>query len=314
MTQPTLAPLYIIILNWNLPGDTITCVRSVLASIRELGDQAQIVVVDNGSTDDSLAQLRAAFDTQIQLAAVGRNLGFAGGMNWGMRYALDRGAAAVMLLNNDTEIDAAMIPKLLQVAAQKPTAGILAPVIYYYDQPQQIWQLGDKEQRWLPIPRRVPAEQLALAKHAPFALDYVTGCCLFLRRSVLEQVGLFDERYFMYFEEADLCRRIRNAGYEIWCVPTAQMWHKVATSAQKDRPGQRYWRNWGKIQFFTQYPHGKVPWLVHPYLLGRATLTTVSDLLAGNWSLLFPLWAGVIDGYRGVSKRGQRYFAQKSTV
>lgn len=304
----TLYPLYIIILNWNLPADTIVCIHSVIRGIRSLGDHAQIVVVDNGSTDDSVTQFHMTFGTQIRIIEVGQNLGFAGGMNVGMRYAIDQGAATVLLLNNDTEVAVEMITALLLAAEQKPNAGILGPVIYYYDLPDTIWQLGDQEQPWLPVPLRIAPDVPAIAKGEPFRVDYITGCCLLLRRGVLARVGLFDERYFMYFEEADLCRRIRDAGYEIWSVPAARMWHKVATSTQKDRPGQRYWRTWGKTRFFTHHRHGRLPWLIHFYLTGKLVLTTYHDLVAGNWQLIAPLWAGTVDGYQGSTKYRKKYF------
>lgn len=304
----TLYPLYIIVLNWNLPADTIVCIRSVLASIASLDQAVRVLLVDNGSTDDSVAQFQAAFGAQIQILAIGQNLGFAGGMNAGMRCAMTQGAAAVLLLNNDTVVDVAMIPTLLSTAAQKPNAAILGPAIFYYDEPQRIWQVGDNEQQWLPIPRRVAPAMLAQTKGEPLRIDYVTGCCLLIRCHVLVQTGLFDERYFMYFEEADLCRRVRDAGYEIWSVPAARMWHKVATSAQKDRPGQRYWRTWGKIRFLTQHPHGRLPWLIHIYLLAMALMATGRDVIGGDRALIAPLWAGLIDGYRGIGRRGQHYF------
>ncbi len=304
----TIEPVYVIVLNWNLPADTIACIDSLLQSATAWGGRLAIVVVDNGSTDDSVAQFRQTFAQRIELLVVGQNLGFAGGMNVGMRHALERGAGAVILLNNDTIVDPALLTALAAAAEQLPQAGILGPAIYYHAAPDTIWQLGDNEHPWLPVPLRLPPTPQTLAAGAPLRVDYLTGCCLFIRRRVLEEVGLLDERYFMYFEEADFCRRTRNAGFEIWLTPAARLWHKVAISAQKDRPGQRYWRTWGKVQFFIQNRHGRLPGLIHLYLVGKAVQSTVADLARRNWQLIGPLWAGLLDGYSGTTARRQKYF------
>ena len=91
-------------------------------------------------------------------------------------------------------------------------------------------------------------------------------------------------------------------------TPAARLWHKVAISAQKDRPGQRYWRTWGKVQFFTQNRHGRLPGLIHLYLVGKAVQSTVAYLARRNWQLIGPLWAGLLDGYSGTTRRRQKYF------
>jgi GT2 family glycosyltransferase len=292
--QSDLFPLYAVILNWNLPDDTIACVDSIRA---HAPPHVQIVIVDNASTDDSLRRFRERFGDSVVLIANSANLGFAGGVNVGIRHALAAGARSVLLLNNDTLVDPAMIARLAAAGQAQPRAGLLGPVIYYHDPADRIWRTADQEHRWLPIPLRLPDR--ALTGEQPFPVDYVTACGMLVRRGVFETIGLFDADYFMYFEDADFCRRARQAGFGIMCVPTARMWHKVSLSASKDKPSNRYSMSWGRAHFYRRHPHGPSPALTTLYLLGKVVQTTLADALAGDWDLVHPLWAGTWDGYRG---------------
>lgn len=287
--------LHAVVLNWNLPHDTIACVESIHAAPM----QASVVVVDNGSTDNSVAFLREHLEASVHLLASSDNLGFAGGMNLGIQWALARGAGWVLLLNNDTILAPDMIPILSEAAQQSPRGGIFSPVIYYSDRPQRIWRFGDRESRWLPTPLRIPDAAVAQAGGRPFPVDYVTACAMLVRREVFEAIGFLDPHYFMYFEDADFCRRAREAGFEVWVVPRAKIWHKVASSARQARPFTRYTQEWGRARFYKTHPHG--PWrgLTMPYLLARSARTTVQDVLAGDWALIRPLWRGFLDGQRG---------------
>jgi hypothetical protein len=217
-------------------------------------------------------------------------------MNAGVRYALAHGAQSVLLLNNDTIVAPDMIAQMIAAAQRYPVAGILGPLIYYYDWPERIWQFANREYAWLPMPLRVPASALARAGGQPVAVDYVTGCAMLVRRAVFEQVGLLDERYIMYFEDADFCRRARRHGFQIWCVPRARMWHKVSLSARINRPANRYLQAWGRAFFLRQHPHGKLPGLTWLYLLLKTLLVSVYDIRLGERHLLRPLWRGTLEG------------------
>jgi hypothetical protein len=203
----------------------------------------------------------------------------------------------VLLLNNDTVVDAAMLARLLEAAAELPQAGVLGPAIYYYDAPQRIWQIGAREHALLPIPLNLGARDLRRAGRRPFRLDYVTGCAMLVRREVFEQVGLLDTAYAMYFEDADFCRRVRRAGFELWCVPSAQMWHRVSVSARMVKPASRYALAWGRARFYRQHPHGPLPGLTYAYLLASTALKSARDIARGDLALAALLWRGTLDGY-----------------
>ncbi len=135
-----LYPLHIVILNWNLPDDTIACVRSIRAHPTP---NVEIIIVDNASADDSLQIFRDQLGDSVTIIANAENLGFAAGVNVGIRHALAAGTRAVVLLNNDTLVDPALIEQLVAAARDIPSADILGPVIYYHQRPDRIWRVAD---------------------------------------------------------------------------------------------------------------------------------------------------------------------------
>jgi hypothetical protein len=260
---------------------------------------ATVVVVDNHSTDDSVERIRAAFGDTVVIIEMPTNRGFAGGMNAGIRYALQQGAQSVLLLNNDTILDRSMIRHMMQAASDYPAAALLGPAIYYAHQPQALWRCADNEHPLLPVPVKLSARALAQAAGQPFRADYITGCAMLVRREVFKTTGLLDPRYVMYFEDADFCRRARRDGFQVWCVPQARMWHKVSASARTNKPRTRYYQAWGRAHFYRQHPHGIVPGLVVFYLLLKLLRITAEDVVRREWHLIGPLWRGTLQGYMG---------------
>jgi GT2 family glycosyltransferase len=298
--------MYVVILNWNLPWDTIACVESVQAGAL---CGVEIVIVDNGSTDDSMALFHDHLGDGVSILATGENLGFAGGVNVGIKRARREGARSVLLLNNDTVVAPDMIQHLVLAASQSPEAGIVGPIIYHYDQPDTVWRFGDREVRGLPVPVKLSDQVIPEAAGAPFLADYVTACGMLVRRQVFDTIGLFDTDYFFYFEDADFCRRARLAGFEVWCAPRAKMWHKVSLSAQKERPGTRYAQSWGRAHFYQTHPHGFSRVLTLAYLLLKLGMTTVRDIAHNETALIKPTWGGFFDGQRGRASRVSQFFS-----
>ena len=300
MKAHTLFPLYVVILNWNLSEETILCIESV--RLNQLPG-IEIVIVDNASTDRSVALLRGQLGDTVKLIQNGENLGFAGGVNVGIKAALAEGAQSVLLLNNDTIVASDMISCLVTEASQIPRAGIIGPVIYYYDHPECIWCLGAREYRYLPVPLELSARALYKVGSKPLQLDYGNACGMLVRRQVFEAIGLFDERYFIYFEDVDFCRRARQARYEVWCVPQAKMWHKVSRTMNKQKPGMRYTEWWGRARFYRTHAQGFSRGPTYAYLLTKVVKRTLSDLLPGDWELVKALWAGTFDGFFNKASR-----------
>ena len=293
MATETLFPLYVVIPNWDLKSETIECVTSVLAAASN--DMVSVVVVDNGSTDGSPEALANAFGERIAQVQMKQNRGFAGAVNAGISYALRHGAASVLVLNNDTIIDREMLMTLSRAAQRYPDAGILAPAIYQMDAPTRLWRLGDRQSRWLPVPYRIPSRE---ATAEIVEADYVTGCGMLIRRKVIEVIGLLDERFFMYYEDADFCKRARDRGFRILCVPAAKMWHSVSTTARRDAITALYWRARGQALFYRKHMRRGVSWLSHLYISSKAVLIALRYGLQGRWQHGRAVLQGTLDGYR----------------
>lgn len=263
------APLVAIItLNWNRKDDTLEFLRSC-ASLTY--PRLHTIVVDNGSSDGSPEAITAAYPAVEQLLN-GANLGFAAGMNAGMRRACAQGADYIFLANNDTTLAPDALDRLV-ATAEEHGAGMVAPAIYYASAPHRIWWLGGRLRPLLLEIRR--CERLP-ARHdpQPFHVDFITGCGMLVRRSVLERVGLFDERFFMYYEDSDYCLRAHRAAVRVLVEPRAAMYHKVAqSSGGSHSPNERYHMAKSSVQYFRKHAR---PWqwpLIWPYRAGSAVRT-----------------------------------------
>lgn len=223
--QPTVV---VVILNWNGRDDTLACLASATAIIYP---NFRVIVVDNGSADDSVAAIRAAFP-EIEVIATGRNLGFAGGNNVGIKRSLEIGSDYVLLLNNDAEVDPGILDAFVAAARQFPDAGVFSGKIYFHAEPSRIWYAGAQwnsgASRFDQIGEGMVDDGVSYSN--PRETDYACGCAFFVPAGRLREVGLLDEDYFLYFEETDWCYRARKAGHPSVFVPDARVWHKVSVS------------------------------------------------------------------------------------
>lgn len=220
--------VYIIVVNWNGRDVTLEC----LASLQGVTyPNLRVVVVDNASTDGSTAAVRARYPDTIVLEQP-TNLRFAGGNNAGMRHALEHGAELLCLLNNDTTVHPEFLTHLVGRLQSAPDIGMVAPKIYYENEPDLIWFAGGTMSMWTGTMRHIGIRERDRGQFdEPREIDYATGCCMLVRREVVERVGMLDESFFMYTEDADWCMRIRRAGYRIVYEPEARVWHKLSVSA-----------------------------------------------------------------------------------
>jgi hypothetical protein len=221
-----LSPLVIVVvLNWNGLNETRNCLDA-LGKVTY--PRVKVIVVDNGSTDGSVDALRAEYPP-VMLLPLSENTGFAEGNNHGLRRALRQGADYVLLLNNDACIAPDAVDVLVQAAQTDRQIGILGAIIYRNDDPQRIESAGG----WLNLytGRLRHFETLAADQVCPYEVDIVSGCAMIVRREVMEQVGLLNECYFAYFEDAEWCVRIHRAGYRVVAVPGAQVWHRGSAAS-----------------------------------------------------------------------------------
>ncbi len=215
----------IIIVVWNGKADTLECLRSLRD---DRYSNKEIVIVDNGSSDDSVAEVRREFPSTTILET-GSNLGFTGGNNVGIRHALAHGADYIYLLNNDTTVEPDALDALVAAAEADPAAGLLAPIIYEYYPPRKIWFAGSK----MDLPRgaawhdnsHVPARD-----EAPYEVPWATGCAMLIPAALMRELEGFDDRYYLSWEDVDLCVRVRKAGRKVAAVPAAIIYHKGGRS------------------------------------------------------------------------------------
>jgi GT2 family glycosyltransferase len=247
----------IIIVCYNGIDLTIAC----LDSLHRMEDtEADILVIDNASRDATPAIIRSRFPTVIVME-MPENLGFAAGNNVGLRYALEHNYQYALLLNNDTEVTLHTLSTLINAAEADPSIGIVGPTIYYFDQPERIWsaggcidwQRGTSEMRGL--------NQVDHEMHGPSNVDFISGCALLCKRSVLESIGLLDERFFMYYEETEWCVRAKRAGFGIVHVPEAWILHKIPLDARANQPYIAYYMTRNRLLFLRATSATPVAWL-----------------------------------------------------
>jgi GT2 family glycosyltransferase len=287
--------IYAITLNWNRKEDTLACLETLIC---QTVPDLHVLVVDNHSTDSSPDAIATRYP-QVEQIINSENLGFAAGFNVGLQFALDAGADYIFIMNNDTILSPDCLEHLMR--STNPEVGILAPIIYYASQPQCIWALGGS------------THPLLLEKHDPWAdkvdpgdlpeildCDFVTGCAMFFPRKTLEIVGLFDEKFRMYYEDSDLCLRVRQAGLRIEAVSSAHMWHKVArSSGGSDAPAERYWMARSSIYYFQKHARGLQIPAVAFWRIGSALRTSARLAGGRKWAALGAYWRGLKDGLAG---------------
>jgi hypothetical protein len=217
----------IIIVNFNGKEDTLKCLESLR---HDRYPNKEILVVDNGSIDDSVARIRGQFP-EVTVIETGKNLGFGGGNNVAIRQAVAAGADYVYLLNNDTTSEPDALSELVKAAPENPGFGILAPVMHYMAEPEKIWfggaTLNPKTLEALhdnssPPGRNDPVRDI----------PWATGCAMLIPSKIIDELQGFDERFFLYSEDVDLSLRARAAGYRIGLVPSARIFHKVGATAR----------------------------------------------------------------------------------
>lgn len=235
-----LPKIAIIVLNWNGKQDTLTC----LESLQKLTcPRFEVIVVDNGSTDDSAMAMQRAYPHHIFIVN-SQNLGFAEGNNVGIRLAMERGAELLFLLNNDTIVAPDILERFVEGFAAHPQAGILGAKICRLDHRETLDHLGGRWNRKTGKFDFIGGQEPEAKWQETQELDYVCGAGLIVRRAVIEKIGLLDPRFFLIWEESDFCFRARRAGFQVLTCPQAKLWHKVSASfTGKPHSTYYWWRN-----------------------------------------------------------------------
>ena len=218
----------IILLNWNGFDYTKACIES----LRKITyPHWQAILVDNGSTDGSLERLKVLFPEIIFLTS-SVNLGFTGGNNLGISYALEQGYPYILLLNNDTLVDAAFLEPLVEHLADSLT---VAAVIYYVHNRNKLWNAGGNYRKWLGESQTSYHVKDAVR---PYVTDWITGCAILLKASTVHQIGMFDRAYFAYHEDVDWSLRMRKVNMDLAVVPQSKIYHVAGASSTSKENGK----------------------------------------------------------------------------
>lgn len=298
----------ILVLNWNGWRRTLGC----LESLDELEyANFEVVVVDNGSEDGSEASIKAERPDLTVLQA-GTNLGYAGGNNLGIRHALNRGADYVWVLNNDTFVEPHTLRALIEASRSQDRIGVLGAAV--------LEEAGDGERQVEMSAYRWRGERIApvlctnsedALEHRMHPVDGVTGTSLLLDAEMLRDIGGFDERFFHYFEDAELCERARRAGWNVAYACRARVWHSVGGTLSNFSAQARYYyiRNWLLFRLWCGRG-GLLSLLARDPVLATARIFGILWLLKGRWRVALAGTAGAVDAMRGRhGKRDLRWLA-----
>ena len=283
-------PLVIsIILNTNRRDDTLACLESLSKSTYT---NLKIIVLDNSSTDGSVEAIHSTHP-DVQIIGLTENNGYAGNNNVGIEAALKQGADWVYVLNEDIVLDHECLEKLIEIGESDQKIGIVGPMVYHHDEPDMIQSAGGMlGKNW---------ESIHLGKNEldqghfrePHQVEWISGCAILVRRDVIEQVGPLDKDYFIYWEETEWCIRAGLAGWKIFHVPEAKIWHKGVQRDYQPKPYVTYYST--RNHLFTLSKH-------HASLTAR--LYTWKNLLRTlvSWSIK-PKWRNKRD-HRNALWRG----------
>jgi GT2 family glycosyltransferase len=287
-----------VILNWNRRSDTLACLES-LAALDEPGVDISVIVVDNGSSDGSVAAVASAFPS-ASILALPRNVGFSAGMNAGLELALRRGFDWSLVLNNDTIAEPGLLSALLG-AFEPEDVGMAAPTVVYADDPGRVWPSAGWRRGLTLAAFDTTADP---PSDEPYDVDWATACCLMVRREVWEKVGLFDDRYAFYYEDHDLCIRARSLGWRIRHVPRARIRHRVSASTGEGSPGQAFLLARSSVPYYLAHTRGWHRAFIVCYRAISLVLTLLRAAAARRPRSGLAYLAGLTHGLRDVLSGG----------
>ncbi|MFH2004858.1 MAG: glycosyltransferase family 2 protein, partial [Bacteroidota bacterium] len=235
--MPELPTVGIVILNYQSPSDTLECIESLKHCIYPNKD---ILVVDNGSGGETVNILRRN-SVAFQMIETGKNLGYTGGVNVGLKYFLEKHVDYILILNNDTIVEPDFMDHLVAAAElDSDVAGCCGTILCDHNR-DEIWYAGGKLIPWRGLAVHTDKHKKFIRQNytKPIQVSFITGCMILLKTKYLEKIGLEDERLFMYLDDIELSARISNSGYKMYYVPGAIIYHKVL--GERENPLKLYY-------------------------------------------------------------------------
>ncbi len=295
-TASELPPLAVVVVNWNGRSELEDCLRSLRDATYP---RLRVLMVDNGSRDDSVEWTRENHP-EVEILETGENLRWAGGNNVALRrLQAEDFEGPILLLNNDTVVPQGSLERLVGAMMQEPDAWAATPRICYHHDPALAWYDGGRIGHWSGWVRHDGIRRISgKLPSGTRWVEYGTGCALLIRPRVLRSVGLLDESYYFYGEDADYSLRIRAAGGRILHVPRALVLHKVSATVGAHTPGKVRLRSQSHIRLLRQHwPASRWPLLAvsqFAYLGGHAAF----HLWQGRLETALSVLLGAIDELR----------------
>lgn len=285
--------VWVVLVSWNSRDDVIRCLEYLRFQQYSL---LHVVVVDNGSLDNTASIIRSRFP-HVSLFALPRNEGFARAANLGMQHALDQNADYVLLLNPDTRFDDDIVNRLVQYAEANPSLGIVTPKVMLERAPHRLWGVGgivlDKGLQFFGL------DEDDTGQYNTCRLDFVLGCAMLIRSDLLRRAGLLDEHFFVFFEEIDLCLRAQLAGWRVGIAPEINLLHAGgATTARRPAIRQFYLARSRMIFFRKHHRRFKLWKLLRQELVYTRKVVVGCVRQRDPWSALAYL-RGCLAGYVG---------------
>lgn len=252
MAQSFLPRIGVIVVSWNQEALCLDALGS-LSTLDYPSSCVDIILVDNGSTDNTIDSVSQAFP-YVTILANQSNLGFADGNNQGIQEALACGAEYVFLLNNDAIIARDVLSELINATRRHTNAGILGPKVYHRERPNIIQSTGTKLDRLGGAYQRGLDEQDFGQYDTEEEVDAVVGCAMLVSRDVIDQVGMLDSRFFMYYEDTDWCWRARAASFKVVYIPKAVVWHREAAVRTADQARITYYMERNRYLLLSKQP------------------------------------------------------------
>ena len=259
------------VINWRDTSRTIDCVTRLCA------DDAvdEVLVVDNESSKRTREALEAINQGRLSVIPVAENRGYAAGVNVALDALRQREVAPrnVLLVNNDLVAEGGAVAALIDHLDESPSCGIVGPIIYHYPSGQldSIQSAGGVLRPW----RGTVSQRTSAAGFSD--VGYVTFACALLRYDAIISVGAFDEKYFMYWEDVDLCQRVRNVGWSLDIEPRARAWHELSASSERAGSLLLTYGTWAACTFASSYG---LPWPATVRV--RAVLSAARRLVKGR--------------------------------
>jgi len=297
--KPVQEPLVgILVLNWNSPQDTIRCLHSIKTSAYS---NYLILVVDNGSIDDSVLQIQDTFPN-ITIIETEKNLGYTGGNNIGIQYFLKKEIGYIFLVNNDAVIAPDSLNYLLSIARIDSRNGFAGPKILALEEPKMLLSAGIYMNSAQDPVHRGIGEFDSGQYDRVSEVDALSGSACLVSREVIETIGMLDDNFFLYHEDIDWCFRCKNAGFKVLFVPSAKVWHPDPRIRDENSPLVIYYitRNsllfkrkhhlgpWSTIRQLTNNLKTVISWSIKPKWKNKsiqrdALCNAITDYILKRW-------------------------------